>query len=1037
MPFGLTPLVPRKPTVVSGGGSLLPSATANADGSLSFPAGTATPGTTVTFFIEGASVGTATVAADGSAVLTNPLYPGQTGAAISYNALKSAPALSAPAPNLPPYSTVGVNLLTVSNDLTAWSKTGVTTSNLDAASGQIVLGATSQNNSAIVNGLSLPIGTYTIGATVVRTAGTGSLLAKAFFPAYGTASNPTITTGTPYRTSATFTVTSGTLGTSAVQNIALSGTLADGSTYSTNSTFTVYNICLSVGSADAFTAADAPRLVPFKAAPVDYTTQYRTTPNWPTAVPFTKADATPTGCSLLPGAVNVAYYDYTKNGNCNTRELILAHHFISSVNPGYPPNIRQTVNTGNAYDGVDGAISYARMRTFPKKHVYDLIKVQDNGVYLDVVGEKNDTKPYKYPTSTSSFVYAGYLRPQLILRPGMTLEGLIQSPSDIEGWGPFWALGMVQISPGRVPASNGDPLFGFQANPDGTVPGGFTPGPVQTDQGNPYQLFYQLAHKGKIVYGEFDIPDAWCDTSNNPAYNGRTMSAGIVNGAVSVDEVDTAYHFYYANSNGYTYAFPNHYPYKTGGTSLNEAVHSFILNWRNDGSNIVDFICDGVLFSQGYKEFYASNFWNILTHQFEQLGMMVMIGGQYGRGFANQNPITPDGGTKGLLLAGFRAWTGNIDMSTVVIPTNGLSPYPAVSLSNTSATSGNSWTSTVTNVQATDTRIRATSSDGTVIAVTGSGTTRTLTATFANTGTPTVSVKQIPYKDGTNGSIAIGVPTTNTFPISVVAPAALNELTITPTSVNSGTPYNGTASTTTTGSTLSVVSSDGATMAVTGSGASRSVKTTWFAGGTKNLTPTETLTGAPNSPKTSAASVITVLADTPTGSNLVTTPNDFTFWSQSGLIATTGQADSDGTSNATLLAPTTSNVIHRFSKQISGLDNTKLHEFQIIVKRQGTGPGSRYPYINCNAMGQVVFDLQTLLATTSSGQSVPSAGYFITKLADPFYMISLRGMPAASNFVSLGLQNAFSTNDSTSDGIYVGDGTSGLIVYKAFFGRVV
>lgn len=84
----------------------------------------------------------------------------------------------------------------------------------------------------------------------------------------------------------------------------------------------------------------------------------------------------------------------------------------------------------------------------------------------------------------------------------------------------------------------------------------------------------------------------------------------------------------------------------------------------------------------------------------------------------------------------------------------------------------------------------------------------------------------------------------------------LDPLSLTPRTVVHGVAYSGTVNGTTTGSTLTATSSDGTALTVSGTGASRTVAATSFtAAGSPTITLTETLTGAPNSPKTRTVSI--------------------------------------------------------------------------------------------------------------------------------------------------------------------------------------
>jgi hypothetical protein len=77
----------------------------------------------------------------------------------------------------------------------------------------------------------------------------------------------------------------------------------------------------------------------------------------------------------------------------------------------------------------------------------------------------------------------------------------------------------------------------------------------------------------------------------------------------------------------------------------------------------------------------------------------------------------------------------------------------------------------------------------------------------------------------------------------------LDALGMTPKTVVHAVPYSGTVTGTTTGSTLTATSSDATTLTVSGTGNTRTVAGTFAAAGFPNITLTETLAGAANTPK--------------------------------------------------------------------------------------------------------------------------------------------------------------------------------------------
>ncbi len=385
-----------------------------------------------------------------------------------------------------------------------------------------------------------------------------------------------------------------------------------------------------------------------------------------------------------------------------------------------------------------------------------------------------------------------------------------------------------------------------------------------------------------------------------------------------------------------------------------------------------------------------------------------------------------------MVVKSVKVWKGNLDESTIVKPTNALtSTYSALASTTTTGSTGSATTLAITGMQASGTKLTANANDGTAMTVSGAN----VSGTFTSAGTKTIAVTEHPYAAK---GIGLGVPRTTNLTVTIAAPADLQNLAITPTSVNVGMPYTGTVSPTASGSTVAVASNDNTTLAMSGTGTSRTAKGTFFTAGTPSLTPTETLAGSSNSPKTSPATTLNVLADSPTGANLVTTPNDPAYWSSSTLTFTTGQTDPTGGAAAYTAIPTTTNGLHRMSKTVTGLTVGQPYRISFTLKPFGTGPGSRYYMINAGVMGQVTFDLQTLTATTSTtgpNTTVPPGGYFISSAGSGFYKVSIQGTATAtSQNILPALMNGLSTDDTSSAGLFAGDGTSGITVYNARVG---
>lgn len=83
----------------------------------------------------------------------------------------------------------------------------------------------------------------------------------------------------------------------------------------------------------------------------------------------------------------------------------------------------------------------------------------------------------------------------------------------------------------------------------------------------------------------------------------------------------------------------------------------------------------------------------------------------------------------------------------------------------------------------------------------------------------------------------------------------LDPLLLSPRTATHAVAYSGTITGCTTGSTVAATSSDSTTLTVSGTGATRTVAGTFAAAGSPTITITETLAGAPNSPKPTSVNI--------------------------------------------------------------------------------------------------------------------------------------------------------------------------------------
>jgi hypothetical protein len=165
----------------------------------------------------------------------------------------------------------------------------------------------------------------------------------------------------------------------------------------------------------------------------------------------------------------------------------------------------------------------------------------------------------------------------------------------------------------------------------------------------------------------------------------------------------------------------------------------------------------------------------------------------------------------------------------------------ALTLSPTSVGKGLFYSGTITGKTSGST-IAATSSDGTTLTVSGS----TVTGTFSAVGTPTITLTET-LAGYTNS------PRSNAVSFTVLP--TLGALSLTPRTATPGSPYSGTISNVTSGSTVTASASDGTTLTVTGSGTTRSLAGTFPSTANVLVTLTETNAGAVGTPKATTINI--------------------------------------------------------------------------------------------------------------------------------------------------------------------------------------
>ena len=156
----------------------------------------------------------------------------------------------------------------------------------------------------------------------------------------------------------------------------------------------------------------------------------------------------------------------------------------------------------------------------------------------------------------------------------------------------------------------------------------------------------------------------------------------------------------------------------------------------------------------------------------------------------------------------------------------------ALSLANSSANAGDPWSSAIVGANPHST-LSASAADGTLMTINGT----TVSGTFPHGGTIGVTITEtLPG--------AVNSPKANALTVSVAGTVVLNDLALSDTNPTAGKPWSATISGLTSGSAVTVASSDGTSLTVTGSVLSGTFNTY----GAVTVTLTESLGGATNTP---------------------------------------------------------------------------------------------------------------------------------------------------------------------------------------------
>lgn len=397
------------------------------------------------------------------------------------------------------------------------------------------------------------------------------------------------------------------------------------------------------------TSAIAP-LVP------DLTQNFLTAISMPsTAAPPT--EATPSlhdGLTLASGSVSLANYTFGPGGTVPNRAALDADFFYTPINGNLT---NPSPKSGDPQAG--NTTSYTRVARFAAGSPYDLHTLDASGLSLNAVCSQNNTAA----GCTNGNLLGGMIRSPVAIVPGDTISVSYTGASSQLSWTPIWLYNGLEISPG---------------------PGG-----------NPY---FSGSLQLTACYHELDMNDFY----KRP---GDGVGAGFVLDSDIVPQYEYAtnanglcFHkapkrVYEANGPAFIYHPNGGPPYSQTASSLDQSVgkHTLVLNWRGDGSNLVDYILDGKLYNTEYWE-YGHETYVDANGVTQPIPMHLIIGNTAIPTFlpaANQQNIVPqDGGSiaKGpwsIVVSEIKIIKGNVsntaaattDTNSTNLPGYGLSDY--------------------------------------------------------------------------------------------------------------------------------------------------------------------------------------------------------------------------------------------------------------------------------------------------------------------------------------------------------------------------
>ncbi len=251
----------------------------------------------------------------------------------------------------------------------------------------------------------------------------------------------------------------------------------------------------------------------------------------------------------------------------------------------------QTIALGSPMDNGQGDNNTfaAVARHYPLGSAHSTTPVMADGLHMVAFCSQNRTN------CRAGNVFGGFLRFTPAIRAGMTVKVRYKAAAGKHAWNPIWLFSGEQ----RTPGVGGDP---------------YRSGLIDYPQGG--HLF------------EIDSNDNFTRSDDGGAPYGSQLDYGTPDIYGNVWATGKSPHITYLANDGAGYvSHPSAGPPYVGFPNLNWSAtfHDFVMNWRNDGSELIDILIDGKVVAQSYMDYDGLKSLNAAG---QPLGLTLMIGNQ-------------------------------------------------------------------------------------------------------------------------------------------------------------------------------------------------------------------------------------------------------------------------------------------------------------------------------------------------------------------------------------------------------------------------